>query len=96
MSGEILVATGTDEYAVPYVEALQAVGVPSEVIRVISPGEPVPELCFAKGLLLCGGVDVVPARYGEETGRQATVFTESGPGAIETGVLRYPTHAAAS
>jgi galactokinase len=43
-----------------------------------------------------GLVRELAARYGEETGRQATVFTESGPGAIETGVLRYPTHAAAS
>jgi putative glutamine amidotransferase len=75
VSGEILVATGTDEYAVPYVEALQAAGVPSEVIRVVTPDEAVPELCFAKGLVLCGGVDVVPARYGEETLPDADVET---------------------
>ena len=75
MSGEILVATGTDEYAVPYVEALQAAGVPAEGIRVVTPGEPVPELCFARGLVLCGGVDVVPARYGEETLPNAGVET---------------------
>jgi galactokinase len=30
------------------------------------------------------------ARYTTETGRAATVFTESGPGAAETGVLRQP------
>ena len=41
-----------------------------------------------------GFVQELAARYGAETGRQASVFTESGPGAIETGVLRYPTHAA--
>ena len=29
----------------------------------------------------------VAARYGAETGRQAAVFTDSGPGAAETGVL---------
>jgi putative glutamine amidotransferase len=67
VSGDIVVATGTDEYAVPYVEALKAAGVPAERIRVVIPGEPVAELCFARGLVLCGGVDVVPERYGEET-----------------------------
>lgn len=41
-----------------------------------------------------GFVRELATRYGAETGRQATVFTESGPGAIETGVLRYPTYAA--
>lgn len=30
----------------------------------------------------------VAARYGAETGREARVFTDSGPGAAETGVLR--------
>lgn len=75
MSGEIVVATGTDEYALPYVEALKAVGVPTESIRVVTPGAPVPELCFARGLVLCGGVDVVPARYGEETLPSANVET---------------------
>ena len=30
----------------------------------------------------------VAARYGTETGREARVFTDSGPGAVETGVLR--------
>jgi len=32
-------------------------------------------------------VRAVAARYGAETSRQATVFTDSGPGAAETGVL---------
>lgn len=75
MSGEIIVATGTDEYAAPYVEALRAAGVPAESIQVVTPGEPVAELYFAQGLVLCGGVDVVPARYGEETLPSAGVET---------------------
>ena len=35
-----------------------------------------------------GCVREIAARYGAETGRTANVFTESGPGAAETGVLR--------
>lgn len=87
MSGEIVVATGTDEYAVPYVEALKAVGVSADVIRVVTPEQPVPELCFARGLVLCGGVDVVPARYGEETLPDANVETFPERDDLEWGLL---------
>jgi galactokinase len=44
-----------------------------------------------------GCVREIAARYGAETGRTANVFTESGPGATETGVLRLalgPKHSA--
>jgi putative glutamine amidotransferase len=67
--GWILVATSTDEYAGPYVAALRAVGVPEERIRVVGPHTDLPlrELAaYAKGLVLCGGLDVAPERYGEE------------------------------
>ena len=67
--GWILVATSTDEYSGPYVAALRAVGVPEERIRVVGPHSEVPlqELAaYAKGLVLCGGADVAPERYGEE------------------------------
>jgi putative glutamine amidotransferase len=88
VSGEIVVATGTDEYAAPYVEALKAAGVPAERIRVVTPdGEPIPELCFARGLVLCGGVDVVPERYGEETLPFANVETFPERDVLEWGLL---------
>lgn len=68
--GWILVSTSTDEYSGPYVAALRAVGVPEESIRVVSPHSEgsFPELAAsARGLVLCGGIDVAPERYGEET-----------------------------
>jgi putative glutamine amidotransferase len=69
-----LVATGAEEYAANYVAALQAVGVPADDIQVVTPAglaeagiaHPGRELVpGAAGLVLCGGIDVDPARYGE-------------------------------
>lgn len=65
----VLVATGTDEYAAPYVESLRAAGFAPEEIRTVTPAErdTLQELAArAAGLVLCGGVDVAPERYGEE------------------------------
>lgn len=66
----ILVATASDEKAVPYGKALKAVGVPAEEIRYLMPSSVTPEEARelarqAAGLVLCGGVDVAPERYGE-------------------------------
>jgi putative glutamine amidotransferase len=66
----ILVSTSTDERASPYVEALRAVGVPEESIQIVTPFsqiQPRELAAQASGLVLCGGIDVVPERYGEET-----------------------------
>jgi putative glutamine amidotransferase len=68
--GKILVAAGRDEKAAPYVEALQAVGVAGERITVLTPGAGRPGLfaelvSTAAGLVLSGGVDIAPERYGE-------------------------------
>lgn len=66
----ILVSTSTDERAGPYIEALRAVGVPDEQIQVVTPFSEIPFrdlTAHARGLVLCGGVDVAPERYGEET-----------------------------
>jgi putative glutamine amidotransferase len=73
----ILVSTSTEEYAGNYVEALKAVGVPAGEIHVAGPGDEIPGevLRGARGLLLCGGVDVEPGRYGEETIPSAGVET---------------------
>jgi putative glutamine amidotransferase len=72
-AGTFLVATGAEERAVPYVEALKTVGVPAERIRIVTPNGDSASLdrgrdliAGAAGLVLCGGVDVDPARYGEE------------------------------
>jgi putative glutamine amidotransferase len=66
-SGCILVSTSTDERAGPYVEALAATGVPLESIQVVTPCSEIPlrDLAAARGLVLCGGLDVDPERYGE-------------------------------
>ncbi len=62
--GPILVSTASDERAQPYVEALMAVGVPEGAIQIVTPGSKLPE-AHPSGLLLCGGLDVDPARFGE-------------------------------
>jgi putative glutamine amidotransferase len=62
--GPILVSTASDERAQPYVEALMAVGVPEESIQIVTPGSRLPAP-NPSGLLLCGGLDVDPARFGE-------------------------------
>lgn len=69
MKGKILVATASDEKALPYGEALKAVGV--EDFRYVMPGSMTPEeartlASRASGLVLCGGVDVAPELYGEQ------------------------------
>lgn len=69
--GWFLLSTSAEERALPYAEALKAVGVPAERIQVVTPRKDsaaVQELVAdAAGLVLCGGVDVAPERYGEET-----------------------------
>ena len=67
---KVLVSTSSEEKAQAYVEALKAVGFPAEDIRIVEPDErdAVPELARdAAGLVLCGGIDVAPERYNEET-----------------------------
>jgi putative glutamine amidotransferase len=67
--GRIVVAAGLDEKAAPYVEAHKAVGVPGERIVVVTPSarpeDPAGLIAGAAGLVLSGGVDVAPERYGE-------------------------------
>ena len=82
----ILVATSTDEYAGPYVEALRAVGVPEERIQTVGPSSEIPlgELAAtATGLVLCGGLDVAPERYGETARPDAEVETSPDRDAVE-------------
>jgi putative glutamine amidotransferase len=73
--GSVLVSATTEQKAAPYVAALTAAGVPGESIRVVLPAGTATttaakagELAAgAAGLVLCGGADVDPRRYGEET-----------------------------
>ncbi len=86
----ILISTATDERAAPYFEALQAVGVPEERIRIVTPYSefPLRELAAgAQGLVLCGGIDVEPERYGEETLPHARVEVSPERDAMEWSLL---------
>ncbi len=69
MSDLILLSASSEEYTGPYVKALEAAGFSAEEIRIVTPADrdQVQELMAqATGLVLCGGIDVDPARYGEE------------------------------
>ncbi len=67
MGGEVVVSTSSEERAAPYVAALRAAGVAAERIAVVTPEDDGARerIAAAAGLLLAGGVDVDPARYGE-------------------------------
>jgi putative glutamine amidotransferase len=69
VSALVLLSSSSEEHTAPYVKALQAAGFSAEEIRVLTPADrdSVQELAAqATGLVLCGGIDVDPARYGEE------------------------------
>ena len=66
----ILISIGSEEKSLPYVAALREVGVPAERITVLIPGEAERDdlhalAAQAGGLVLAGGADVEPTRYGE-------------------------------
>ncbi|HBL27501.1 MAG TPA: amidotransferase [Acidobacteria bacterium] len=68
MSGYVLLSASSEESTLPYLAALQAAGLAAEQLRVVTPGERADArglVAGAAGLVLCGGIDVDPARYGE-------------------------------
>ena len=68
MSGFVLLSSSTEEYTAPYVESLRAAGFSEDEIRCVTPADrdAARELApQAAGLVVCGGIDVHPARYGE-------------------------------
>jgi len=86
----ILVSASTDEKACPYVEALRAAGVPAAEIRIVKPSSPTPLADLverATGLVLCGGIDVAPERYGETTRPDAQVEVAAERDALEWSLL---------
>jgi putative glutamine amidotransferase len=67
-AGVILLSASTEEWAIPYVEVLTSLGVPRASIQVLTPSSRVHvhDLASrARGIVLSGGIDVDPARYGE-------------------------------
>ncbi len=70
MSGKLIVCCESQAKSVPYVEALRAAGAAAERLQVITPEEPHDDLeplaRSCAGLLLCGGPDMEPWRYGQE------------------------------
>ncbi len=79
------------EHSRPYVAALVTTGVPEESIRLLTPRDPGDDpaglTAAAGGLLLCGGPDLAPARYGEELLAGAEVFVDEPLDELEWQVL---------
>lgn len=64
----ILLTTSVEENAEPYIDALRAVGFRDDEITVVGPERRAEAGAFAaraSGVLLSGGCDVEPSRYGE-------------------------------
>lgn len=86
----IVLATAYEEKAAAYLEALKAMGVPAEELVVVTPEKPEeagPKLAGARGLVLCGGADVDPARYGEAVLPDAGVEVTPGRDELEWSLL---------
>jgi putative glutamine amidotransferase len=69
MGRRVLVSAATVARAAPYVEALTAASLPAASVLVVTPGAGADADELAAGaaaLVLCGGSDVDPRRYGEE------------------------------
>jgi putative glutamine amidotransferase len=76
VSGLVVVSASSEERVAPYVAALRAAGIAAERIAVVTPDDAMyagdrgtaaarEAIAGAAGLVLAGGVDVDPARYGE-------------------------------
>jgi putative glutamine amidotransferase len=90
VNGHILVSTASEEKAQPYVEALRTVGVPEESILVVTPADAEAAgalVSAAAALVLCGGADVEPERYGETILADANVVPVPDRDALEWALL---------
>jgi putative glutamine amidotransferase len=69
VSGEILLSLSEEEPSEPYYEALAAAGAAADTIRVVGPADRADCRSLARragGVVLGGGCDVEPRRFGEE------------------------------
>lgn len=70
MTAPLVVCCESQRKSKPYVEALLLMGVDSERIQLVTADEPDSDLSAlgskAAGVVLCGGPDLDPQRYGEE------------------------------
>lgn len=91
MTKQILVSAASVQRAAHYVAALQTAGVDADDVRVLTASDPPPDAVAiahgAAGLVLTGGVDVDPRRYGEETQPQARVEVDAARDALEWALL---------
>jgi putative glutamine amidotransferase len=90
VNGLILVSTASEEKAEPYLAALRAVGVPEERLLVVTPAEAEAAGALASGaaaLVLCGGADIAPERYGETMLADANVEPVPERDALEWALL---------
>lgn len=89
LAAPIVVSCLNQEKSRNYVAALRAVGVPAEKIRAVFPGDPAAAdlVANAAGLVLCGGADVDPRRYGEEILADADVDVDATRDAFEFDLL---------
>lgn len=87
----IVVACEDDAHARTYAAALVAAGAPGERIQVFTPDAPPADApataANAAGVLLCGGPDVDPARYGEATVPGAGVEVVDALDLLDLGLL---------
>ncbi len=77
--GRIVLSTAAGEKAGPYREALLGLGVAAERLQVVRPTNTSSSdvaLSGAAGLVLCGGADVDPRRYGETAIADAGVHVQ--------------------
>jgi len=89
LAAPIVVSCLNEEKSRGYVAALRAVGVPEEKIRAVFPGDPSAAalVAAAAGLVLCGGEDVDPRRYGEAVLPDAGVDVDATRDAFEFDLL---------
>lgn len=87
----VIVCCESREKSFPYVEALIACGTEPEAVRLVTPAEPPEDAAglalAAAGLMLCGGPDFEPWRYGEEPLDGVDLALDPGLDAIELDLL---------